>query len=84
MPKEVKMAKWIKLGTIRKSKKGGLYIKVDTDIKLLKDSALQIQDPRKKVKDQVASGKLTEAQGEERLSKIPEYIRQEIFLVTED
>jgi hypothetical protein len=78
------MAKWVKLGTIRKSKKGSLYIKVDNDVKLLKNSALQIQDPRKKIKDQVASGKLTEAQGEERLSKIPEYIRQEIFLVTED
>jgi len=75
---------WLKVGTIRKSKKGSLYLKVESDVKLTKDAALQIQDPRKKIKDQVAAGKLEEAKGEERLSKIPEYIRQEVYLVTED
>lgn len=78
------MATWTKVGTIRKSKKGGLYIKVDADVKLVKDSSLQIQDPRKKIKDQVAAGKLEEAKGEERLSKIPEYIRQEVYLISEE
>jgi len=75
---------WLKVGTIRKSKKGSLYLKVESDVKLTKDAALQIQDPRKKIKDQVAAGKLEEAKGEERLSKIPEYIRQEVYLITED
>lgn len=75
---------WLKVGTIRKSKKGGLYLKVESDVTLVKDAVLQIQDPRKKIKDQVAAGKLEAAKGEERLSKIPEYIRQEVYLVTED
>lgn len=74
---------WNKVGSIRKSKKGSLYIKFDTDVNISKDSVLQIQNPREKIQDQVKAGKLDEAKANERLAKIPEYIRQEVFLVTD-
>lgn len=76
-------AKWNKIGSLRKSPKGSLYIKVDSDVKLTKGMNLSLQDPRKSVSRLLESGKITETQAEERLSKIPEYIRQDVFLVEE-
>lgn len=75
--------KWTKVGSLRKSKAGGLYIKVDANVTLKKDSALNLQDPRKKVQSGVDAGRLTETQAEEMLAKIPEYIRYDVFLVEE-
>lgn len=75
---------WIKVGTIRKSKKGGLYLKVEADVTLAKDAALQIQDPRTKIKDAIAAGKMSESQGTERLAKLPEWLSKDVFLVTEE
>ncbi len=77
------MATWNKIGTVRKSKKGSLYIKVESDVALKKDAMLTLQDPRKKLDESVASGRLTEEKAEEFRAKIPDYIRQEIYLVVE-
>ena len=78
------MAKWTKVGSIRKSKKGSLYVKVDADVTLKKDSVLQIQNPRDNITSRLKAGKLTEAEANERLAKVPEFIRQEVFLVEEE
>jgi len=75
------MATWTKVGTIRKSKKGGLYLKIDADVTLKKDEVLNMQDPRKKLDDSVAAGRLTEEKAEEIRAKIPDYIRQELYTV---
>jgi hypothetical protein len=75
---------WKKVGSIRKSKKGNLYIKFDSDVTMTKDSVLQIQNPRDKVQALMKSGKLSEQEGNERLAKIHEYIRQEIYLVDDN
>lgn len=77
------MATWTKVGTLRKSKKGGFYIKLDADVTLKKDEVLNVQDPRKKLDESVEAGRLTEAKAEEIRAKIPDYIRQEIFTVRE-
>lgn len=74
---------WTKVGTIRKSKSGGSYLKVEADITLAKGASLTIQDPRVQIKKMIESGKLDEAKGNERLSKIPEYITREVFLMPE-
>jgi hypothetical protein len=74
---------WTKVGTIRKSKNGGSYLKIEADVTLTKGSALNIQDPRAQIKNLIASGKLDEAKGQERLSKIPDYITREVFLMPE-
>lgn len=77
------MAKWKKIGSLRKSKKGGLYIKLDESISLQKDTSLTLQNPRESVDRLVSSGKITAQEGETRKSKIPDYIRYEVFLIEE-
>lgn len=71
---------WRKIGTVRKSKTGGNYIKIDEDVTLSKDAVVQLQDPRKKLEDSVAAGRLTEEKAEAIRSKIPDYIRFELVL----
>ncbi len=71
---------WDKIGSLRKSKSGGFYIKLDKDVTLAKDSTLAVQDPRKKLSESVEAGRLSKEKAEEILAKIPEYIRYELFL----
>lgn len=75
------MAKWTKVGTLRKSKAGGLYIKVEGDVTLKKDSSLNLQDPRKKIDQAVAAGRMSADEGEGRKAKVPEYIKYEVYSV---
>lgn len=77
------MAKWNKVGSIRKSKKGSLYFMFDADVTVKKGSVLQIQNPRDGVAKRLAEGKMTEEEANKRLASIPEFIRQEVFLVEE-
>lgn len=76
-------SKWTKVGSLRKSKAGNLYIKIDADVNLKKDGTLNLQDPRKKIEASVDAGRLTEEKGSEMLAKVPEYIRYDLFLVEE-
>jgi hypothetical protein len=76
-------AKWTKVGSLRKSKTGNLYIKVDTDFSLKKDDALNLQDPRKKIASAVEAGRMEESKAEDLLSKIPDYIKYDIYSVEE-
>lgn len=78
------MAKWTKVGSLRKSKAGGLYIKVDANVTLKKDSALQLQDPRKKITESIEAGRLTQEKGTEMLEKVPDYIRYDLYFVEEN
>lgn len=78
------MAKWTKVGSLRKSQKGGLYIKVDTDANLKKGDALQLKDPRKGLDEAVANGRMSQEKADELKAKIPDYIRYEVTLVTEN
>ena len=75
--------KWTKVGTIRETKAGGKAIKLDADFNGKAGMYLQVQDPRKKLEDSVNSGRLPETKAEELLSKIPDYILEEIYLVQE-
>jgi hypothetical protein len=72
---------WKKVGTLRKSKSGGLYIKVEEGVTLTKDAVLQLQDPRKKLQQAVEAGRMEESVAKERIAKVPDFIRYEIFLV---
>jgi hypothetical protein len=76
--------KWTKVGTIRKSQKKSLYLKLDEDLSLKKGAVLQLQDPRVSLDRMVQAGKLTEDKAKERLAKIPDYIRQEVYLISEE
>lgn len=71
---------WKKVGSLRKNSKGNFYIKLDEDVTLKKDDVVSVQDPRKKLKESVAAGRLSQEKADEIATKIPEYIRYELFL----
>jgi hypothetical protein len=71
---------WKRLGSVRVSKTKSFYIKLNEDITLSKDDAIQLQDPRKKLVESVAAGRLTQEKANEILAKIPDYIKYELVL----
>lgn len=71
---------WKTVGSVRKNEKGNFYLKVTEGITLSKDDVLQLQDPRKKLKESVAAGRLTEERAEELANKIPEYVKYDVVL----
>lgn len=75
---------WKKLGSLRKSQKGGLYLKIDETVTLEKGASLQLREPRKSLDEAVAAGRMSSEKAEEIKGKIPEYIRYEIFLAPDN
>jgi len=72
---------WKNVGSLRKSQKGGLYIKLTADLNLKTGSTLQLQDPRKSLDSAVAAGRMSEEKAEEIKAKIPEYVKYDIALI---
>lgn len=77
------MAKWNKVGSLRRSQKGSLYIKLDADVNLKKGQSLQLTDPRKSLDQAVAAGRMSADRAEEIKEKIPDYVRYDISVVEE-
>lgn len=75
---------WTRVGSLCKSKAGSLYIKVSESVTLEKDSALQLQDPRKKLEASVAAGRITEDKAAEIMAKIPDFVKYEVYLVKDN
>jgi len=73
-------AKWLTFGSLRKGKDGSLYITVTEDVTLKKGASLQLQDPRKKAMAMAEKGYITEEVAQERVAKIPEYVRYDVVL----
>ncbi len=71
---------WKRIGSLSKSKSGSLYIKVTEEVTLEKDSALMLQDPRKKLEASVAAGRLSEEKAAEIAAKIPEFVKYEVYV----
>lgn len=71
---------WLKVGAVRKGKEGNHYIKIFEAVALQKDDVLQLQNPRTKLKDSVAAGRLTEEQAQAHLEKLPEYLVYDVVL----
>lgn len=76
--------KWNKVGAIKKSQKGNLYIDVSSNVTLAMGQRLQLQNPRDSIKKLQANGKIDEATMNERLAKLPEFVKYDVFLVTEE
>ena len=73
-------AEWKKIGSVRTGKTGNFYLKVDADVTLSKDDVLQLQDPRKKLRESVAAGRLDEEKATAMSEKIPTYIKYDVVL----
>ncbi len=83
-------SKFNKMGAILEKKDGGVYLKLDSEFdisRLTLDGkpvrSLQIEDPTAKFDRMVASGKMTEAEADEKASKVPSYVLFEVQLQTE-
>lgn len=71
---------WKNVGSLRKSKSGGLYIKINEGVTLAKDDVLQLQDPRKKLQASAEAGRMSQEEATERINKIPDYVRYDVTL----
>lgn len=74
---------WNKVGQVLKSKKGSFYIKVEKDLTLAAGSSLQLQDPRAGFKRMAETGKISEEEAEAKAAKLPEFLKYDIFEVTD-
>lgn len=72
---------WKKIGSVRKGKQPkSFYLKIDETITLGSGDALFLQDPRKKLDESVAAGRLDAERAAEMKAKIPDYIQYEVVL----
>lgn len=71
-------SKWKNVGTLRKSKKGGLYLKITTDIPA--GANVTLRSPQSNIEGLLEKGFITEAEADERLAKVPEYIKYELLV----
>lgn len=71
---------WKKIGSLRKSQKGSLYIKVDADVTLKAGDVVQLQDPRKSLDAAVAAGRMDSEKAEGIKAKIPDYVKYDCTL----
>lgn len=83
-------SKYNKMGSILEKKDGGVYLKLDENFDVAgltyngkPVKTLQIEDPTAKYDRMVKSGKLTEAEADEKASKVPAYVLFEVQLQTE-
>ena len=79
-----------KMGAILEKKDGGVYLKLDADFDIGRLSldgkpvkSFQIEDPTAKYDRMVASGKMTEADADEKAAKVPSYVLFEVQVVVE-
>lgn len=75
------MAKWNKVGALKKSKAGNLYISIDETVTLAKGASLQLRDPRKSIQAAADGGKMDADKASAMIAKVPEFVRYDIFQV---
>lgn len=71
-------SKWTKVGELKKSKQGKLYVEVKADIP--KGAYVMLKDPRAGVMESVQAGRLSEEKGNEILAKLPDFLKYELIL----
>lgn len=73
------MSKWQNVGSMRKSKDSeSYYIKVDQDIKA--GSVLRCERPADRVQKLVEFKKITQEEADERIQKIPDFVKFDLIL----
>lgn len=75
-----KGSSWLTVGEILVSKAGSPYIKFKEDFEVKQGMTLTMQDPRTRLEEAVAAGRMTEEQAQERAAKIPEFVKYSLVL----
>ena len=76
--------KWRQVGSIRMSQKEKLYIKIDDASQIKDGDALQIEKPEDKLRRLHELGYITDEQLEDRIAKLPEWLKYEISQAPKD
>lgn len=83
-------SKYQKVGAILEKKDGGVYLKFDTEFPLegltfngQPVKSIDIEDPTAKFDRMVASGKISEAEADEKAAKVPSFVLFEVQIRTE-
>lgn len=72
---------WKKIGSVRVGKTpGSFYLKIDNTVTLGSGDSLFLQDPRKKLDESVAAGRLDAERAAGMKEKIPTYIKYDVVL----
>ena len=72
--------KWLNIGSVRKSEKGGFYLKVDEDVTLKAGMSLQLEKPADAIDRLCDLGYIESDVAEERKAKVPDYIKFDVKL----
>jgi hypothetical protein len=78
---------FIQLGAVMKGKDGGVYIKVDDKIKLnvngkiFEGKYISLQKPELKFERMLDKGSITESEFEEKVNRIPDFVKYELVAV---
>jgi hypothetical protein len=80
---------FVKFGALIKGKEGGYYVTLDKELTLnvngkpFTGKYINVDDPKLKFQRMLDKGLITEEEYQEKIEKIPEYIRQELTIVLE-
>ncbi len=75
-----KGSSWLTVGEILVSKAGSPYIKFKEDFEVKQGMTLTMQDPRVRLEEAVAAGRMSEDEAQERAAKIPEFVKYSLVL----
>ena len=71
---------WKRIGQIKESKAGNLYMSFEEEVTLNKDTNVILQDPRDFVDRELESGKIDEEEANAKRSKIPSFVLYNLVL----
>lgn len=86
------MSKYVKFGQVLKSKKGTDYIKINdydkvvimVDGKRVNGASIFFSDPVENIKSLQEKGFITEAEAEQRIEKLPDFVLEDLTLVIDE
>jgi hypothetical protein len=73
------MGKWKKVASVNDSKYGGYTLKIEADCELREGEYLTMKKPVDDLNSLVEKGIITEEQAEERLAKIPDFVKYNVY-----
>lgn len=77
---KAKGSSWLTVGEILISKAGSPYVKFKEDFEVKQGMTLTMQDPRVRLEEAVAAGRMSEDEAQERAAKIPDFLKYSLVL----
>lgn len=75
------MARWNKIGSVNDSKYGGYTFVISKDCELKEGERLTLIKPADNIQSLADKGIITQEQADEKLEKLPDFVKYEVFQV---